>query len=255
MPTSLTFEEHGQGIGDAWTVLRDNAARAGLDAAVPTCPGWTVRQLVAHQGRIHRWASGIVRGGGPDQDIEAVEQEGLSSSDPLGWLDDGVRDLLATLAAAPADVDAWFFLHDAPPPRDAWARRQCHETTIHAVDAMSAAHGEVPKAVDTWIHAALAEDGIDELLAGFLPRKRYAAKYSAPGLVVVRTTDTGTAWTIAKDGDSSVDVRPGEPGDAPAVELQGTAAQVYLGLWNRGDEMACSDMAFLDHWRGQVRVG
>src|SRR5690348_18262359 len=35
---------------------------AGLDpsAAVPTCPEWTVRDLVTHVGRGHRWATGIV---------------------------------------------------------------------------------------------------------------------------------------------------------------------------------------------------
>src|SRR5260221_3971131 len=36
------------------------AAAAGPDAAVPSCPGWVVRDLVRHQGGIHRWAASIV---------------------------------------------------------------------------------------------------------------------------------------------------------------------------------------------------
>ena len=127
MPTSLTFEEHGEGIGDAWTVLRDNAARAGLGAPVPTCPEWTVRELVAHQGMVHRWAAGCVRGDrGDDEACADIEREGLDSPDLLAWLDEGAKDLLSTLAFAPADLDVWFFLKDSPGPRQGWARRQCH---------------------------------------------------------------------------------------------------------------------------------
>ncbi|MFI5075466.1 MAG: maleylpyruvate isomerase N-terminal domain-containing protein, partial [Actinomycetales bacterium] len=160
MPTALTIEEHGEGIGDAWTVLRDNAARAGLWAPVPTCPGWTVRALVAHQGMVHRWAAGCLRGERADDEACAVvEREGLASPDLLAWMDEGAKDLLSTLAFAPADLDVWFFLKDSAGPRQGWARRQCHETTIHAVDAMSAARGSVPPAAETWIHAELAADG------------------------------------------------------------------------------------------------
>ena len=31
-----------------------------LDTPVPTCPGWTFRQLATHLGRGHRWAARIV---------------------------------------------------------------------------------------------------------------------------------------------------------------------------------------------------
>ena len=42
---------------------------------------------------------------------------------------------------------------------------------------------------------------------------------------------------------------------APAdVELSGTAAQVYLALWNRGDEVSCTDPALLERWRSDVQV-
>ena len=32
------------------------ADEAGLEAPVPTCPGWTVNDLVLHMGEVHRWA-------------------------------------------------------------------------------------------------------------------------------------------------------------------------------------------------------
>jgi uncharacterized protein (TIGR03083 family) len=257
MPTSLTFEEHGTGIGDAWTVLRVNAARAGLGAPVPTCPGWTVLDLVAHQGMVHRWAAGCVRGEVADEERCArIEREGLESPDPLTWLDEGARDLLSALAFAPADLDVWFFLRDAPGPRHGWARRQCHETTIHAVDAMAAARGSVPSPSETWISPRLAADGVDELIMGFVPRRRNGLELPAPRTVVVRTTDTGEAWTM-QVGEGRTTSGVGEPAadvEADVVDVSGTATQVYLALWNRGDEISCSDPALLERWRSDVQV-
>ena len=65
---------------------------AGPDAPVPTCPGWTVRDLLAHQGMVHRWATAVVRGDDPARvDDAAVEAEGRAAADPVGWLLDGAR--------------------------------------------------------------------------------------------------------------------------------------------------------------------
>ena len=170
MPNTLEFADLGEGIGDATAVLRNSATSAGLDAAVPTCPGWTMRDLLTHQGLVHRWATASVLGdpGRPDAEVEA---EAGAAEDLLEWLDDGMVGLLNALAAAPADLDVPFFLLDAPAPRQAWARRQCHETTIHAVDALAACLGRHPVASDAdWVTEEVALDGIDELLTGFLPR-------------------------------------------------------------------------------------
>jgi len=275
MPTSLSFEEHGEALGDAWSVLRDNAARAGLDAAVPSCPGWRVLDLVSHQGMVHRWATGLLRGHRVDERTDEILDEGLRAPDPLGWFDEGARDLLAALALAPDDPEARFFLPDAPAGKAAWARRQCHETTIHAVDAMAAALGRVPPAAQTWLRPGLAHDGVDELLCGFVARSRVRLRSDRPYAVVVRASDTGGVWTMRVSGDPVVTTvgdrhtEVGEEVDGVArvarvarvtrvtrvVEIAGSAAQLYLGLWNRGDELSVSDPDFLDEWRRDVTVG
>ncbi len=260
MATSLTFEQHGAGIGAAWTVLREHAARAGLDAEVPTCPGWTVRELVAHQGMVHRWASDVVRGD-TGLDTVRVEQEGLDSADLLGWLDDGVKGLLAALAFAPDDLQVYFFLKDAPAPKVAWARRQNHETTLHAVDAMSASLGRPPTAAETWIGPAHAIDGIDELLCGFVPRPNERLHARPARTVVVRARDTGHAWAMEL-GESAVVTTaypPQGPDQPPGIDgsttvLSGTATQLYLGLWNRGDEVVSEGPDVLAEWRRHMTV-
>jgi uncharacterized protein (TIGR03083 family) len=245
----LDFDELGEGIGNAWAVLRDNANRVGFEAPVPTCPGWTVRDLLAHQGMVHRWATAVIRGF--DLDTAAVEREGHEVPDLLDWLDEGAKNLLQALVDAPDDLDAGFFLEDAPSPKVAWARRQCHETTMHAVDARAAVLGRRPLAAETWIRPRLAVDGLDELLAGFLPRRSSRVRSEEPRTVVVETTDTDDAWTLAISQDPVVTTREREPN--PDTVLRGGAVGLYLCLWNRGDEISC-DTDFLDDWRSSMTV-
>ena len=245
----LDFEELGEGIGNAWAVLRDNANRVGFDAPVPTCPGWTVRHLVAHQGMVHRWATSVIRGF--DLDPAAVEREGMEVRDLLGWLDEAAKGLLQALVDAPDDLDAAFFLKGSAPAKVAWARRQCHETTLHAVDARAAVLGRAPLAGETWIRPRLAVDGIDELLTGFLPRRSSRVRSAEPLTVLVEAGDTGDAWTLAVSEDPVVTTR-GRVGAADTV-VGGSAVQLYLGLWNRGEEITC-DSDFLAGWREVMRV-
>ena len=261
MPTTLDFAEHGEGIGDAASVLRNNALAAGLGAPVPTCPGWTVLDLVAHQGMVHRWATEVVRGVPREQwrPDEQVQDEGRAAANVLDWFDEGLVDLLNALARAPEDLEVFFFLKDAPRSREAWARRQCHETSIHAVDAMAARLGRMPVARETWVRPALAADGVDELLRGFVPRRTGKLRSERPLTVHVRPSDVEQSWTMRIGPDPVVtglgreDV--GEDG-IPDVTLDGTAAQLYLGLWNRGDEITGAGSAsFLAQWRTMQKVG
>ena len=260
MPTTLDFAEHGEGIGDAASVLRNNALAAGLDASVPTCPGWTVLDLVVHQGMVHHWATQVVQGVPREQwhsDVD-VEAQGRAAANVLDWFDQGLVDLLNALARARADLEVFFFLKDAPPFREAWARRQCHETTVHAVDAMAARLGRMPLARETWVRPALAADGVDELLCGFVPRKSGRLRSERPITVHVRPSDVEQSWTM-RIGSDPVVTGLGRHGlgvaGVPDVTLEGTAAQLYLGLWNRGDEITGPGAdEFLELWRSGQRV-
>jgi len=48
--------------GDAAAMIAA-AGIAGLAASVPTCPGWTVLDLLVHTGVVHRHKAETVRGG------------------------------------------------------------------------------------------------------------------------------------------------------------------------------------------------
>jgi uncharacterized protein (TIGR03083 family) len=253
MPTTLEPRDHLDGLREAMLAFVRYADRAGLRAAVPTAPEWTVRQLVAHQGMVHRWAASGIRG--PLGDATAMEEEGLRHPDPLEWLRDGAVEVAGAIHRAPDDLDAPVFLRDAPPPKRFWARRQCHETTIHAVDALAAALGRPPHAVETWIREPLALDGIDELLRGFLPRSRSRLRTEEPTTVGVRPDAGGRAWLLEVGPQPPVttEVAPGDGRlDEADVLLEGGPVALYLTLWNRSDETG--PVEGLSLWRERARV-
>ncbi|GAB6986570.1 maleylpyruvate isomerase family mycothiol-dependent enzyme [Nocardioides pyridinolyticus] len=221
------------------------ADRAGLGAPVPTCPDWTVRDLVAHQGMVHRWAASLVRGEA-DVEPDAFEAAGRADPDPLEWLRDGVIELAEALTAAPDDVRAPVFLNDAPGPREFWARRQCHETTVHAVDALAASLGRSPDATETWIERDLAVDGIDELLGGFLARPRSRLRCEEDAVLVVAPDDAADWWLVRLSPRPPVTTRlVGTSATVPDADwtLEGSAVDLYLSLWNRTSRQALGDRA------------
>ena len=255
-PLGLTLDDLGEALGGAATVLRANAMAAGLDAPVPTCPDWTVLDLVAHQGMVHRWAASHLRGAPVEP--EPLEREGRESADVLGWFDDGATALLQAIVDAPDDLDAVVFLKDAPAPRLFWTRRQCHETTVHAVDALGARLGRPARADETWIRPAVALDGIDELLVGFVTRRKEGASPGAPTRLLVRLDGADVAWLVDLDTGRPVltrRVRPGSGGsggvDADHV-LAGDPVDLYLRLWSRGAAEPVEPVSELERWWRQT---
>jgi uncharacterized protein (TIGR03083 family) len=255
MHLPLTLDEYGDGLGRAATVLRANAVAAGLEAPVPTCPGWTVRDLVAHQGMVHRWAAAQL-GGIRLDDPDALEREGRAQTDLLGWFDAGATALLQAIVDAPDDVDALVFLREAPAPRLFWTRRQCHETTIHAVDALAARLGRPPRVDETWIRDTLALDGLDELLRGFLTRRRQGVHSPAAMRILVRPDAADLAWLVVVTPDEPVATTvlegSGAMGVAADHELAGSPVELYLRLWNRGPQTPADPVA--KWWREHVVV-
>src|SRR5487761_1601925 len=122
---SMQIADHISCLRREGDLLARAAERAGLDAPVPSCPGWRSRDLLAHLGFVHRWATSYVAAERTEATREPGEQE------------------IAALAPADPAVRCWTFL-PAPSPLAFWARRQAHETAIHRVDAQLAATAAGP---------------------------------------------------------------------------------------------------------------
>ena len=256
----MEIADHITAIGREAESFAEAARQGGLEAEVTTCPGWTMRDLVRHLGMVHLWAASHDAYPHDDPGYESEEEEHAAFAEcwpTLGifWPDDGDlidwylrtnANLVASLESASPDVEAWTFL-PAPTPLAMWARRQAHETAVHRFDAEHAGGG------GSGFDPVFASDGIDEIVAGFAPRKDQLPTASTRTMVV-HAEDTDHRWhlTLAADGITTV------RGDGPAdVTLTGTASDLYLDLWNRGKDSAIGvegDRGVLELWHQNVRV-
>jgi uncharacterized protein (TIGR03083 family) len=137
--------------------LGELLATADPEVPVPTCPGWTLRQLLTHVGRGDRWAAMIVRDRAQERvDIRTVPDGKPPADDPVGWLAGSARLLVDAVAATGPDVPVWTFT--GPKPAAWWIRRRLHEATVHRADA------SIALGVPFTIEPVLAADGVSEWL-------------------------------------------------------------------------------------------
>jgi uncharacterized protein (TIGR03083 family) len=130
-----------------------------LERPVPTCPGWTFRQLAIHLGRGHRRVAQIVATRAvtpiPMRDVA----DGKLPQDPAQhtpWLNAGADRAIEAVTAAGSDL-VWTLAGIGP--ASFWARRQAHEAAVHLADAQLAAGRPVD------LDPEVAADGVDEWLA------------------------------------------------------------------------------------------
>lgn len=230
----MNIAEHITALDSAGQRLAAAAETAGPDAAVPSCPEWVVRDLVRHQGGVHRWATGYVAGRRTelwDVDMEDVVGDWPADGDLIDWFGDGLETLVQALTDADPDLVCFTFLA-APSPLAMWSRRQAHETTVHRVDAELAA-GWSP----TELPAPFASDGVDELLTCFITRPRGRLRADPARRMRVTCTDDPGDWLIMIGPDRVVTKTASESADEVLehvdCQVSGPANDLYLGLWNR----------------------
>lgn len=261
-PTPMTIAEHIAVVSAEGQRFAAAARRGEMDAPVPSCPGWSVRDLVRHLGEIHLWAAANVALR-PGATLELDDRSELAVSWPelavfwpadddlIDWYLDTNANLVRVLEAAPPDVDALTFL-PAPSPLAMWARRQAHETSIHRFDAESAT------GATTAFDATLAADGVDELLYGFYesvtrPRER-GILVDRDHLIHVHADDTDDHWfmTIAP-----LAISASRAGGRADLTVTAAASDLYTVLWNRGDDAAVTmlgDRTLLETWHRNTGV-
>jgi uncharacterized protein (TIGR03083 family) len=230
--------------------LADVAAHAGTDAAVPSCPGWTVAQLLDHCLSGDEWARTICeqgRAGSTERVLPADTDPALQGDALVQAFRDGARALVAELAAIDPDTPVWTF-SSTNRTASFWQRRRANETAVHRYDAETAAGTPTP------VDAALAVDGIDEFLTVFLPR--LAGNFDAVGdaTIHLHCTDVDGEWLVARrDGEMTVTAEHAK-GD---VAARGGASELMLFLWGRVPADALEvfgDADLLGRFRQAIRV-
>ena len=226
------------------------AVAAGhLDDPVPTCPGWTVADVVTHTGEVyHHKVACTLLGRRPTEDEYAhAPAEG---EDLLEWFDASLATLLETLGSRTPESPA-FTWYDPDQSVGFWIRRMAQETVIHRVDA-EAAVGAVTAADE-----ALAIDGIDEALQLFLSYAIGADPDEELDVYAGRSLQVRTgswAWQVTVDLTTDrADRIPLTRGAKPAqATVSAEPSELLLWVWGRRPDSAVTlhgDLAAVSDFR------
>lgn len=236
MEKTLEFPDLLRLIDERSTAFRAAvAAVPSLDTQVPTCPEWTLFDLVRHLGTGRRaWAATVAAG--PDATAKAApegpdaprEREAL-----LEWMAASTRALLDALREAGPDRGCWTWWNTSQSPQTcgAVARHQLQEVAMHTYDAQLTAGDPRP------LPDQVALDGIDEFLHTCVATTDPWPH--EPAVVDYHVTD-GPSWRLWLSGDGARATRLPVPGtaadeapEAADVSATGTAAELVLAFYGR----------------------
>jgi uncharacterized protein (TIGR03083 family) len=227
--------------------LRIRAVVPGhLEARVPTCPDWTVADLVRHVGEVYLHKVEMMRHGAHP---EGWPPASFLEEEPVGLLTRGYGELLAEFdARKPEDTSKTWYEPDQTV--GFWIRRMAQETVIHRIDAELGAGAPIAP-----VPADLAVDGVDELLKVFVayafsrwPEDFTEALQNSPGHTFLIQTEAtpesdqaagrpSVSWLV-RTGPTSLTVEDGPVEKAadkvtPDVTISGTPADILRWSWNR----------------------
>ncbi|MFF9243365.1 maleylpyruvate isomerase family mycothiol-dependent enzyme [Streptomyces sp. NPDC014776] len=224
---------------------------ADLTTAVPSCPGWTLADLVKHTGSVQRWFSVLLRTRVQEPprtrevDLRLPERE----DGYPGWLAESATVAAEAFAATDPDLPMWAWGVDQH--ARFWARRMLFETLLHRADA------ELALGLRPAIDRTLAVDGIDEFLVNLPFATSFAPKVAdlrGPDRTIgFRTTDGDDAWLVRLRPDGFGLEQTGEAADTADATVRGTAADLLLLVYGRLPYRAQSlahegDEDLLTHW-------
>jgi uncharacterized protein (TIGR03083 family) len=186
------------------------AEQTDLSIRVPSCPDWSLGDLVFHLGSVQSfWAVNLLA-----RDITAPQRPDDSSADPsddvlVPWFRECTKALRSALREMGNDEPCWTWWGD-PRTSGAVGRHQVQEAAVHCWDAQLSAGDPKPVA------AEIALDGVSEFLE--LHKGEFDA--AAEESVRLTATDSGGRWLV---GD----------GARIGAEVSATTSQLLLLLHRR----------------------
>jgi uncharacterized protein (TIGR03083 family) len=212
--------------------LRDAAASVELTVPVPSCPGWTMGDLVFHVAEVYLHKVTVMRTGEwPTQ----WPPPGLEQEAKLPLLARTYGELVAEFRAR-QPTDATPTWYDPDQTVAFWIRRMAQETVIHRSDAELAAGLPVTAVPDD-----LAVDGVDEVLKCFLGYDVEALDQLDGGHLA---SDGGQDTITVLAGQAAWTVRPSPRGvviedgvsENPRLVIQAAPDPMLRWLWGRASD-------------------
>jgi uncharacterized protein (TIGR03083 family) len=226
----MTRYVNGPAVGYDYveSIEADRRALAGIAAdfdlrlSIPSCPDWTLKDLLDHVSGATRWMTKCVAEG-------VVAQERILPPAPdgpeelLAWFNESIDELLTVLSGTPLDALVWTPIRGSL--GSAWWRRKAAlELAIHRTDAEQAIGGS-----PGYIDPLLALDGIDEYAEEFLPLMLHTVAKPPPVTSVLLSPDDIDDSRTLSLIPAGVASDPGEP----QVEITASAYELLLWMWNR----------------------
>lgn len=220
------------------------AAEEGDAPLVPSCPGWSMADLVMHLGGVHRMVEPLIkhrltapiqadpgklglpaaRDGWPDP--ANAPNRGPIPATLIDWFAEGARALETQFRTTDPAERVWTW--SAEQTVGFWVRMQTIEAAIHRWDAELAVGEPRP------MEPELAEDAVAQTFEVMAPARRWRRE-ALPGSgerFLFRQTDGTGSWTVRFEGDE-VRFAFGDTSGEWDVELAGTASNLMLFLWQR----------------------
>jgi uncharacterized protein (TIGR03083 family) len=219
----MEYREHCEAVAREVDALVEAVAAGPADAAVPTCPGWSVADLVEHTGLFTGfWTHVLCEGTGRPK----TPFPKMAEADTIAeWYAEMGAHLLRELSATSPDQTVWSWVPDRQ--NAAFVARRCaHELAVHRYDAQSARSAARP------IEGGLAEDGIDEI---FVMIHAFAAEDKTTGRgngerLSLEPTDRPARWLVQL---TSAGLRINPDDSACDLVLRGATSDLELLLYER----------------------
>lgn len=233
MHKTLDFPDLLRLIDERATAFRAAIASApSLDVQVPTCPEWTLSDLVQHLGDgRRRWATIVAAGpdAGPVPKSTGAETATLDREGLLAWLAATTQELLDALQESGPDRGCWtpWGPTQLTDTCGSVARHQVQEIAVHTYDAQLAVGAPQP------LPTEVALDGVEENL--FISCFTTSPWPHKPTAFDLHATE-GRSWRHTVDGDGARTTRlpaTGEDPDAAGLSIHGTASDLVLFLYER----------------------
>ncbi|MCC9305519.1 maleylpyruvate isomerase family mycothiol-dependent enzyme [Kitasatospora sp. RB6PN24] len=231
MTQTPPFEELLALIEDRSAALSEAVAAApDLEGRVPSCPDWSLRDLVAHLAKVQRFWAATVAAGPSDHppavaDLPAAEPSaaGAPAAEALAELAAATETLVSALRKAGPEAGcwAWWAASGAPVTAGAVARRQVHEAAVHAYDAQLALGA--PQSIP----AGIALDGIAEFVAVIYGS---SGPWPHDPVRIGLHAAEGTSWPLELDSAGAHLV---DGTTAVEASLRGPAGELLLALYGR----------------------
>lgn len=237
---------------------------AELQQRVPTCPEWTLQQLIEHVGRAHRRATVLVarRTTAPPDPGELDVPAAPEDPGELGtWLCDGAGELVDAMRVAGPETLVWTWGWSWGDQHSVafLARRIAHEIAVHRADV------ELALGREFVLEADLAADAISEWL-GLLSstkavevRPEFAALRGEGQILHLHSTDPGLGeageWIVRRTPSGPVWEHGHAKGD---VAVRGAVVDLLLVLMRRvppaqAPISVLGNASVLDHWLEHTR--